>query len=60
MASERLGEYLLSKVKDEERARHSIGKAIEHYKNWGALAKVDQLSTKYSTMWKVPNRIAIG
>ena len=41
MASERLGEYLLSKVKDEERARHSIGKAIEHYKNWGALAKVD-------------------
>mmetsp|Transcript_10964 Transcript_10964/g.17838 ORF Transcript_10964/g.17838 Transcript_10964/m.17838 type:complete len:82 (+) Transcript_10964:1833-2078(+) len=38
-----LGEYLLNEIKDEDKAVHYFGKAISYYKEWGALAKVEQL-----------------
>lgn len=58
-ACERYGEYLLNEIKDEDKAMHYLRKSIGYYKDWGALAKVEQMNGKY-TCWKVPHNIEIS
>ncbi len=52
LACERLGEYLLNEVKDEEKAVHCLEKSLRYYKEWGAQAKVAQLNDRYSGLWE--------
>ena len=50
VAKERYGDFLLCDMKDEEAAAYAIRKAVGLFTEWGAIAKVDQLSEKYSTL----------
>merc|ERR1712226_130612 len=52
IASERLGEFLLdSSINDREEAKYRIEEAIRYWKGWGALGKLDQLETKFSSLF---------
>lgn len=46
-ASERLGEFQIEVMKDEEEGKYRIGEAIKYWRAWGSMAKVEHLEQKY-------------
>lgn len=58
-AAERLGEYYLEVMKDQEEASFQFTRSIKYWKSWGALGKVRWLQNKYSHLFTQPTEIAI-
>ena len=59
-ASERYGEYLLNECEDADKnAMHYLEKALNFYKDWGAMAKCEQMNAKYPSLPLVPQNIEI-
>jgi hypothetical protein len=50
LASERLGEFHLTVMKDRNEAAYRLGQATNYWKSWGAMAKVADLEKKYSQL----------
>ena len=56
LASERLGEYQLTVMKDSEQALYRFEEAKRYWRSWGALAKVVDLDRKYASLKPKPTR----
>lgn len=56
-ASERFGEFLLEAMGDEENAVYKFKAALSLYEEWGAVAKVEHLRSKYESWLSVPTTI---
>ena len=57
LASERYADFQLKRKGDEDEAEYRIGKAIGYWREWGALAKVEQLERKYPSLVPQPDQI---
>ena len=57
LASERLGEYHLTDMSDQEEAAYRIGEAIKYWRGWGAIAKVEALEKKYTEILAQPTEV---
>ncbi|KAL7556648.1 hypothetical protein ACA910_017587 [Epithemia clementina (nom. ined.)] len=59
LACERLCVYHLTVTKDSEKACFQFNKAHKHWTNWGAMAKVEDLETKLSSLRPMPSEVHV-
>ena len=57
LASERLAEYHLTVMDDQEEATYRLRESIKYWRGWGAIAKVEALERKYVDMIGQPTEV---
>ena len=61
LASERLGEYQLTVMKDREEGAYRLREAEKYWRSWGAFAKVQHLERMYAHIFrKDPMALPVG